>query len=160
MKPSLRLLPLIALTAAAIPAASSLDLDAARSQSPATALSLNLPRSEPDALADRGRKGPSAGDELYITDRLTDERRMRVGSIVAQGSLFSRDLRRAQMTATISLTGRGSIALQGTLNFAARRNQGTLAIVGGTGQFADAGGTAKVTMGRRGVVKFDLALTP
>jgi hypothetical protein len=132
--------------------------DAAQSQSGMT-LDLRLPDSAPDAAADRGRRGPSTGDELYVTDTLVDAQGRRVGSLVAHLSVFTRRLERTQMVATIALRGRGSIALQGRLSLMKRR-QGTLAVTGGTGEFAGAEGSARLSIGRSEAVTFRVTLAP
>ena len=56
--------------------------------------------------------------------------------------------RRGLMVVTLVLSGRGDLALQGPLDFEASRS-GTLAVLGGTGEFEGASGSVAVVSHRR-----------
>ena len=55
-----------------------------------TSLSLNFAESEPDAVTDGGKSGPSVGDVFFFKGGLTDDDAVKVGSIIAQASSFLR----------------------------------------------------------------------
>jgi hypothetical protein len=108
-------------------------------------------RTVSDHYVDVGRPGPSVGDHFTFSD-----------NVFHQGDRVGRDDGRCDVTrrrsgsfaflcvVTVTLRGFGQIALQGTLIF--RRGSpggGVLAVTGGTRQYRDASGTARLTE-RRG----------
>jgi hypothetical protein len=125
-----------------------------------TTLSLNFPESEPDAFIDGGPRGPSAGDVLFFKGPLTDNADDQVGRIIAEASTFSKSGAKSQMSGTITLTDRGSLSFAGELNLNGQEaDQGTLVIVGGTGEFQGAEGIATSTIDfDTGNVQIDVTL--
>lgn len=139
---------LAALVAVSIPALVILVLSFGTASSQVvTTLSLNFPESEPDAIIDGGRRGPSAGDVLFFKGSLTDDADDQVGRIIAQASAFSKSGAKSQMSGTITLTDRGSLSFAGELNLSGQKSdQGTVVIVGGTGDFEGAQGIVTSTI--------------
>lgn len=112
-----------------------------------TTLSLNLQRSDPDAVLDGGKPGPSIGDLAYIKGLLTDDAGDQVGAIIAQVSRFSTAGSESHALGTITLKQRGTLIFSGKLNLSGRtEHQGTMAIVGGTADFEGAQGVATSTI--------------
>ncbi len=112
-----------------------------------TTLSLNLRRSQPDAVIDGGKPGPSIGDVAFIKALLTDDAGNQVGAIIAQVSRFSTAGSESHAEGTITLKQRGTLIFSGKLNLSGRtENQGTIAIVGGTADFEGAQGVATSTI--------------
>lgn len=100
---------------------------------------------------DVGRPGPSVGDRFTFRDRLFHR-----GERVGQGNGACDLTRRTKRSftfhcvVTISLRGKGQIALQGPVTFRrGERLRSALAITGGTGQYAGAAGSARL-IERRG----------
>ena len=106
-------------------------------------LNLNFPKSQPDAISDLAPKGPSIGDVLYFTGALTDEAGAKAGHLFAEASSFAKGGGLVQMTATLALH-QGSLNAVGELNLQSN-DQGTLSIVGGTGDHEGARGSAVIT---------------
>jgi len=112
-----------------------------------TTLSLNLQRSQSDAVIDGGKPGPSIGDVAFTKALLTDDAGNQVGAILAQVSRFSTAGSESHTAGTITLKQRGTLIFSGKLNLSGRtENQGTIAIVGGTADFVGARGSATWTM--------------
>jgi ribosomal protein L27 len=124
-----------------------------------TTLSLNLQRSQPDAVIDGGKPGPSIGDVAFIKALLTDDAENQVGAIIAQVSRFSTAGSESHAAGTITLKQRGTLIFSGKLNLSGRtENQGTIAIVGGTADFEGAQGVATSTIDDTGSVHIELTL--
>jgi len=121
-------------------------------------LTLNFPASAPDAFTDGGRPGPSAGDLMYFRGPITDADGVNVGRITAEATTMNGKVSPiAQVAATITLEN-GSLEALGELHFT-DGEQGTLAIVGGTGEFAGAAGTATSTIDpETGIVTIEISL--
>jgi hypothetical protein len=115
----------------------------ATSQAAGETLNLNFPSSQPRALADLAPKGASVGDTFFFKGDITDESGTKVGHLFADASTFTKDGNRVQLTATITL-GQGTLNAIGELNFD-NAEQGTISIVGGTGDFDGARGSAVIT---------------
>ena len=115
----------------------------ATSQAAGETLNLNFPGSQPRALADLAPKGASVGDTFFFKGDITDESGTKVGHLFADASTFTKDGNRVQLTATITLD-QGTLNAIGELNFD-KAVQGTISIVGGTGDFEGARGSAVVT---------------
>lgn len=113
-------------------------------------LTLTLADSGPIVVNDGGRRGPSAGDSLYFRGALGKQ-----GALLARADLFGP--RSALFVTTIRVAGRGTIAAQGTLDFR-KKDQGRLAVLGGTGDFVGAVGTIDVTSGKHERITFSVAL--
>src|SRR5262245_47455626 len=112
-----------------------------------TTLSLNLQRSQSDAVIDGGKPGPSIGDVAFTKALLTDDAGNQVGAILAQVSRFSTAGSESHTAGTITLKQNGTLIFSGKLNLSGRtENQGTIAIVGGTADFVGARGSATWTM--------------
>ena len=115
----------------------------ATSQAAGQTLNLNFPGSQPRAVADLAPKGPSVGDTFYFKGGITDESGTKLGHLFADASTFTKDGNRVQITATITLD-QGTLNAIGELNFD-NAEQGTISIVGGTGDFDGARGSAVIT---------------
>lgn len=112
-----------------------------------TTFSLHIQRSDPDAVIDGGRRGPSIGDLAFLKALLTDDEGNQVGAIVAQVSRFSTAGSESHVTGTITLKDRGTLIVSGKLNLSGRTpKQGTIAVVGGTADFEGAQGVATSTI--------------
>jgi len=112
-----------------------------------TTLSLSLQHSDPDAVIDGGKDGPSIGDLTFIKSLLVDDDGSQVGAIIAQASRFSTAGSESLFGGTITLKERGTLILSGKLNLSGRtEHQGTVAVVGGTGDFEGAQGVASSTL--------------
>lgn len=112
-----------------------------------TTLSLNFPESDPDAVIDGGKRGSSIGDVLFFKGALTDDDGAKVGAIIAQISTYSRSGGKSQIEGTITLTDQGTLVFSGQLNVSGEtEDQGTIAVVGGTGDFEGARGVATSTI--------------
>ncbi len=112
-------------------------------------LTLKLADSGPVAVTDGGKRGPSAGDALTFNGRLSEGRFVATAVAVSKTS--------GLMTATFELPGRGTIAAQGRLTFT-KADQGTLAVTGGTGEFAGAGGSIAVASDSKERITFTIRL--
>ena len=110
-------------------------------------------RSDGDHYEDQGRKGPSMGDYFVFREKVF-HRGNRVGRDNGRCDVTRAGPGRFALhcTVTVSLRGRGQIAMQGLLAF--RRGQPgnslNLAITGGTGIYSHASGTAALVE-RRGM---------
>lgn len=135
---------LLPLTAAAL-AAAAIAVPGSFAQNAGSTLELQFPDSAPDAVTDGGKHGPGPGDRLAFTGRLT-EKGATAGSFFATADILNKNASSALMVATLELPGSGTIAAQGKLNFN-RSDQGTLAVLGGTGKFTDAAGSIAVSAG-------------
>lgn len=122
------------------------------------AMTVVFPDSEPDAFTDGGRPGDSAGDLLVFRGPITDADGARVGRLSAGATTMNGKVTPiVQVAATFTLAN-GSLEALGELHFT-DGEQGTLAIVGGTGDFAGAAGTAVSTIDpETGIVTFEIAL--
>jgi len=108
-------------------------------------LTLNFPASAPDAFTDGGRPGPSAGDLLYFRGPITDADGAKIGHMIAEAQIMDgKHQPIVQIAATITLET-GSLAGLGELHFT-DGEQGTFAIVGGTGDFVGAAGSGTSTV--------------
>ena len=123
-----------------------------------TTMQLNFPKSDPDAFTDGGAPGPGVGDELYIKGPVTDETDANVGRLIADVVTFSKDGSKCLFTVTITLNDRGTLEAVGELDVSGVPDQGTLAIVGGTGEFDGAQGLAASTIEKTGNVIIDITL--
>ena len=132
-------------------------LPTASSQVTGQTLNLNFPKSAPDYLT--GSDAPGLGDVFYFKGSITDESGASVGHMFATAPLFARNPVRGQVTATITL-GSDSLDLIGELNFEAA-DQGTISVVGGTGIYDGALGSAVVTADLdTGNINIDITLLP
>jgi hypothetical protein len=120
-------------------------------------ITLDFADSEPVYL-DVGGRGYSKGDVLLFQGVLTDEQGQNVGRILAEATLFDRQMSNTQIFATISLAD-GDMAFQGRYNFAAE-DQGVLALTGGTGAYTGTEGTLHGTIEASGNVNLDITLQP
>ncbi len=122
------------------------------------ALTVVFPDSAPVAYTDGGRSGESAGDLLAFRGPITDADGVQVGHIIAEATTMNgKESPIVQVAATFTL-GNGSLEAVGELLFT-DGEQGTLAIVGGTGDFAGAAGTATSTIDSgTGIATFEIAL--
>lgn len=93
-------------------------------------------------LLDLGTSGPSQGDGLILRGRLFDEAGEKVG---ADGQSCTQTSASGQFhcSLTLRLPG-GQIATQGLLRIAETSSVHTLAITGGTGEFAGVGGQIRL----------------
>lgn len=125
-----------------------------------TTLSLHLLHSDPDAVIDGGKAGPSIGDLAFIKGLLNDDNGHQVGAIIAQASRFSTAGSESHVGGTITLKGRGTLIFSGKLNLSGRtEHQGTIAIIGGTADFEGAQGAATSTVdSKTGSVHIQVAL--
>src|SRR5262245_9515494 len=73
------------------------------------AFSLHLLHSEPDAVIDGGKAGPSIGDLAFVKGLLYDDDETQVGAIIAQTSRFSAAGSESHLSGTITLNGRGTV---------------------------------------------------
>jgi hypothetical protein len=144
---------MLAAVAAASAAGLATGLDTSQGQSPPAAFTLALPNSSPSSGNDGGRRGRSAGDILHFNRGLTQDGR-RAGTFLASADAATRT--RGLMVATLVLRGRGQLAVQGPLSFSAPRS--TLAITGGTDEFAGAAGSVDVVSDRRDRVTLTVRL--
>jgi hypothetical protein len=145
------------LVAVAVLVTGAVVLQTASSQVVGTTLNLNFPENEPDYLSGTG--APSIGDVFSFKGGITDGTGASVGHIVATASVFKKSPLRVQMTATITLDA-GSLNLIGELVFD-NPDQGTLSVVGGTGTYEGASGSAVITQDPdTGSVAIDIALLP
>jgi hypothetical protein len=134
-------------------------VQAATPQAAGQTLNLNFPNSQPRAVADVAPKGPSVGDTFYFKGGVTDESATSVGHLFADASAFTKDGNRVQITATITLD-QGALNAIGELNFNSQ-DQGTLSIVGGTGDFDGARGSAVITADQTtNNINIDITLLP
>lgn len=122
------------------------------------ALTVVFPDSAPVAFTDGGRPGDSAGDQLVFRGPITDADGVSVGRISATATTMNgKKSPIAQIAATMTLEN-GSLEALGELHFT-DGTQGTLAIVGGTGDFAGGAGTAVSTIDpETGSVTFEISL--
>ena len=122
------------------------------------ALTVVFPDSEPVAFTDGGRPGESAGDLLVFRGPITDADGVDLGRITAEATTMNgKGSPIARVAATITLEN-GSLEALGELHFT-DGEQGTLAIVGGTGEFAGAAGTATSTIDpETGIVTIEISL--
>lgn len=127
-------------------------------QSTPSTLELKLPNSAPDAVTDGGKRGPSPGDRLTFTGRLTDKGAT-AGTFHATADILNNNASSALMVATLELPGNGTLAAQGKLNFK-RSNQGTLAVLGGTGNYTGATGSITVSSDRHERITLKITLQP
>lgn len=118
-------------------------VQAATPQAASQTLALNFPNSSPRAVDDVAPKGPSAGDTYYFKGGVTDESGTSLGHMFAVASALTKDGNRVQITATITLD-LGTVNAIGELHFDTL-DQGTISIVGGTGDFDGARGSAVIT---------------
>src|SRR3972149_9721423 len=103
-------------------------------------LTLTFPASAPDAFTDGGRPGPSAGDLMYFRGPITDADGAKIGHMIAEAQIMDgKQQPMVQIAATITLET-GSLAGLGGVHFT-DGEQGTFAIVGGTGEFVGAAGS-------------------
>lgn len=125
-----------------------------------TTLSLNLRQSDPDAVIDGGKAGPSIGDLAFVKGLLTDDDGIQVGAIIAQVSRFSTAGSESHFAGTITLKDRGTLILSGKLNLSGRtEHQGTIAVVGGTADFEGAHGVATSSVDpHTGIVHLQITL--
>lgn len=103
-------------------------------------------RTVSDHYDDVGRPGPSVGDTFTFRDRVF-HRGNQVGHDNGRCDVTrsTRGLFTFHCVVTLSLRGRGQIAVQGPLTF--RRGglpRGTLVVTGGTRKYADATGSARI----------------
>jgi Dirigent-like protein len=147
-----------ALVASVAALVATLWLQTASSQTFQT-LILNFPSSEPVAFNDGGRPGPGAGDLVSFRGPITDADGAKIGHMIAEAQIM--DGKReptVQIVATIKLET-GSLAALGELHFT-DGEQGTLAIVGGTGDLAGAAGSLTSTLDpETGNVTLEITLT-
>jgi Dirigent-like protein len=109
-------------------------------------VSLHFPDSDPRAVIDGGKRGPSIGDVLFFKGALNNDSDVQVGAIIAQISTYAKNGAKAQIEGTITLTDQGTLVFAGQLDVSDNvENQGTLAIAGGTGDFQGAQGIATST---------------
>lgn len=122
------------------------------------ALTLVFPDSEPVAFTDGGRPGESAGDQLVFRGPITDADGVEVGRLTVDATTMNgKQAALVHAAATITL-GNGSLEAVGELHFT-DGEQGTLAIVGGTGDFVGAAGTATSTIDpATGIVTLEVSL--
>lgn len=116
----------------------------------AETLTLEFRESSPVAVTDDGKPGPSAGDALMFRGALSGG-----GWLVARADLAGP--RAALFTTTLRIPGRGTLAAQGRLDFQ-KSHQGSLAVLGGTGDFAGAAGSIDVVADQRERVTLTLVL--
>ncbi len=152
-----------ALAAAAIAAAlaaAAIAVPGSFAQSTGSTLELQFPDSAPDAVTDGGKRGPGPGDRLAFTGPLTDQG-VAAGTFIAAADILTKNASSAMMVATLELPGSGTIAAQGKLNFN-RTNQGTLAVLGGTGKYTGAAGsiTVHAASDRKRKITLKVALQP
>jgi hypothetical protein len=132
-------------------------LQTASSQVTGQTLNLNFPDSEPDSFTGSG--APSIGDVFSFKGAITDESDADVGHVFATASVFTKSPLRVQMTATVTLDS-GSLNFIGELTFDTA-DQGTLSVVGGTGAYDGALGSAVITGDPdTGYVNIDITLLP
>ena len=148
---------LLPITTAALVAA-AIAVPGSFAQSTPSTLELKFPNSAPDAVTDGGKRGPSPGDRLAFTGRLTDQGAP-VGTFHATADILNKNASSALMVATLELPGNGTLAAQGKLNFN-RRNQGTLAVLGGTGNYTGASGSITLSSDRHERVTLKITLQP
>jgi hypothetical protein len=122
------------------------------------AFTLTFPDAEPVAFTDGGRPGASAGDMMVFRGRITDAEGVQLGRIIAEASTMNgKQSPIVQIATTITLEN-GSLDALGELRFT-DGEQGTIAIVGGTGDFVGAAGTATSTIDpETGTVTIEIAL--
>lgn len=113
-------------------------------------LTLTFADSAPIVVEDGGRRGPSPGDVLYFRGSLGKQ-----GGLIARADMLG--ARSVLFVTTIRIAGRGTIAAQGKLDFQGKE-QGRLAILGGTGDFDGADGSIDVTSGKRERITFSVNL--
>jgi hypothetical protein len=122
------------------------------------ALTVVFPDSEPVSFTDGGRPGDSAGDLLAFRGPITDADGVKIGHMIADAvTMNGKDSPVARIAATITL-GNGSLQALGELHFT-DGEQGTLAVVGGTGAFVGAAGTATTALDpESGAVTIEVSL--
>lgn len=146
---------LVAVTAAVAAVGIILTITPASSQT-TQSLNLDLVDSAPIHFEDVGRKGLSAGDIFYFKGAVFDEEGTKVGLFLGESAIYGRNMKKAQLFATISLAG-GDLAFQGRFNFEAS-DQGIVALTGGTGTYEGAVGVLHSTIEKSGKVNLDITL--
>ena len=111
---------------------------------------------------DVGPKGDSVGDVFIFTERLT-----RAGKRVGRSNVKCEVMRVTKKsftmhcTAAITLTGKGQLIAQGTIRFKEGGSQDiTLAVTGGTGDYAGAAGEFEVVERRGKAPRYVIHLEP
>jgi hypothetical protein len=133
---------LAAAVAAASAAGLATGLDTGQGQAPpGRSMTLQLGDVRP-TITDGGPRGRGAGDRFSYAVALR-ENGASAGRLVATIDATRASGRTALLVGTLDLGRRGSLAVQGPIDFA-KTEQGTLAVTGGTGQFEGATGVATV----------------
>ncbi len=115
----------------------------------------NIPR----AYIDGSRKGSSPGDSYVYRGSLANQSDERVGRLRARLDTFRSRPGWGNYEATFSLWGRGTLVALGARQVESDdRNHGTLAVVGGTGEFIAAEGTVHVWVLNKGLTSFRFRL--
>ncbi len=102
---------------------------------------------------DTGAKGDSPGDYFVFEDRLTNPSDARIGSDSGRCMLIVRTFR---CDATFFLDGRGSLEVSGSF----KRDSTLIAVTGGTGDFRNVRGQARVVDETPKTVDFVVTLLP
>jgi dirigent-like protein len=135
-------LAVTACTAIAVPAA--LTNATAQTGQPTTLELVQLERDVRDAFVDNPpRRRESAGDVFIVSGRVRDTAGRPVGRASA---VFTQTSRSSAQGAATFVLANGQIVVEGRL---AGSGADTFAVVGGTGAYAGATGTARITEGRR-----------
>lgn len=93
---------------------------------------------------DVGAKGTSPGDYYLYRGPLTNDAGQTIGRLLARSMVYKNKPDLEYLEGTAVLDGRGKITVEGPVVFS-RPNQGTIAVVGGTGDFREADGTVRST---------------
>ena len=135
----------------------NLMLTPASSQVTANRFTVTFPKASPDDIIDVGKKGFSPGDMLIFRGNLTRSGK-RVGYIWTKASVLRPKGSLSLAEATFRIFGKGQLTAQGRIYFS-RKNQGKLAITGGTGDYRRASGTVGSTAFKKVKLHFDV-VTP
>ena len=119
-----------------------------------------IARTVSEHYEDNGRKGESVGDYFTFTDHLM-KRGDRVGHAVGRCDVMraTRQAFSLQCTATLTFGGKGQLTVQGAITFRQGNNDDpTLAVTGGTGDYAGASGEFVLIERREGPTRYSIHL--
>jgi hypothetical protein len=145
---------LLAIVGAAV---ANLALTPAASQVTSNRFTVTFPKSRPDKVIDVGKRGFSPGDMFIFRGNLTKSGKT-VGRIWAKATILRLKRGLALAEATFRIRGQGQLTAQGRIYFN-RKDQGKLAITGGTGNYKQASGSVKSTAFKKVRLHFRL-VTP
>lgn len=138
-------------------AVANLALSPASSQGTSNRFTVTFPNSSPDHVIDIGKKGFSPGDVFIFRGNLTRSGK-KVGYIWAKASILRTKSGLSLAEATFHILGKGQLTAQGRIYFN-RKDQGKLAITGGTGDYGRASGHVRSTAFKKIKLHFRVVTT-